>query len=94
MRRSIVMLLLAVLVVSGCKPAPPTYTLYRNSRLNQNARVHMATFDTNDPGNGSGTYNEENCAMIAALLTETMDAARDPIAPVHYWCEPGRYRPQ
>jgi hypothetical protein len=43
-------------VLFGCSDAA-VYTLYRSSIVMENARVHVATFDSTD----GEKYNNENC---------------------------------
>jgi len=57
-------------------------TLYRSSVAIENARLHIATFDT-----AYGfAYNWENCQIAAELFQQ------QPSVKVRYWCEKGRYR--
>ena len=58
-------------------------TLYRNSVLDSEMRIHIATFDVDevDP-----SYNSENCQIAAQLFQGQLGVT------VRYWCEPGRYR--
>lgn len=69
------------------------YTLYRNSDLSRELRVHWASFDADDlPG-----YNLSNCQMAARLLNAniTRSAEADgkrPYQSVGFWCEEGKYR--
>lgn len=73
------------LLLCGCKPEDSRiYTLYRASPMDPNMRLHMATFDADEP---SPTYNQENCQIAADLF------ANYPGVTVRYWCEQGRYRP-
>jgi hypothetical protein len=55
-------LLLATLCLAGCYDA--TYTLYRNSVLDENARYHVATFDAAE----AEKYNQENCTVAQELF--------------------------
>lgn len=59
-----------------------TYTLYRNSVLNDGARIHVATFDAAD----GEAYNRENCAAAAGLF------GGQPGTRTRFWCEKGRYQ--
>ena len=77
-------LLLFTLVVAGCSSGDgATYTLYRNSIVEPNMRIHVASFDT---GEGE-SYNAENC-QVAADLFQRQDGVQ-----TRFWCEKGRYRP-
>ncbi|MHC2109131.1 hypothetical protein [Methylobacterium sp. CM6246] len=60
-----------------------TYTLYRNSVLNDGARIHVATFNAAD----GDAYNHENCTAAAGLF------GGQPGTRPRFWCEKGRYRP-
>ncbi|HAB39392.1 MAG: hypothetical protein HOI86_05020 [Tateyamaria sp.] len=63
-------------------------TLYRTSAAVDNARIHMATFDTNVKKNNGSVfdYNWENC-QIGAELFQGQSGLK-----VEYWCEKGFYR--
>ena len=56
-------------------------TLYRNSVLNENARYHIATFDTNE----GDAYNWENCQLAAKLFQA------QPGVTTRFWCEKGKF---
>lgn len=58
------------------------YTLYRSSVLDAGARLHVATFDSND----GEAYNRENCEAFR-LLAQSQDGVT-----THFWCEAGRVR--
>ena len=58
------------------------YTLYRNSVLDKNERIHIATFDSSD-GN---EYNKENCELSSELLQN-----QDGVV-TKFWCEKGKFR--
>lgn len=60
-----------------------TFTLYRNSVLNDEARIHVATFDASD----GEAYNRENCVTAASLFVG------QPGTRTRFWCEKGRFRP-
>ena len=70
----------------GAIPLDPTgdvFTLYRNSAVDKNMRVHVASFDVANGGDG---YNDENCRIAAGLFQ-----AQEGVT-VRYWCEKGRFR--
>lgn len=72
-----------VVALGGCSPGDgATYTLYRNSALDQSMRVHVATFDSSD----GEDYNDENCNVAQQLFQ------RQGGVTVRYWCEKGRFR--
>jgi hypothetical protein len=76
---------LAVVVIVACYPrmvGADVFTLYRNSVLDANMRIHIATFDTYESG---PSYNKENCETTRPLFQ------RQPGVTVKYWCEKGRY---
>jgi hypothetical protein len=55
----------------------------RNSVLDAAMRIHIATFDAADSGEG---YNLQNCNIAADLFQN------QPGVNVRYWCEPAWYR--
>ena len=79
MRRGLVFF---ALLLTGCGPSENVETLYRNSSLDENARIHVATFDAAE----SRAYNQENCRQAKELFQA------QPAARTRFWCEAGRYR--
>jgi len=59
-----------------------TFTLYRNSALDETMRLHVATFDSKD----GEKYNQENC-NIAKDLFQHQDGVK-----TKYWCEKGAFK--
>jgi hypothetical protein len=59
-----------------------TYTLYRNSDMDANIRIHVASFDSDD----GDEYNQKNCRLAAELF------AQQPGVKTRFWCEQGAYR--
>lgn len=59
------------------------FTLYRNSAVGENMRIHVATFDVESRNE---SYNFENCQIAAKLFQ------MQPGVSVTYWCERGRYK--
>lgn len=77
------MVVTSVVAMAGCGVSEgDTYTLYRNSVITQDARMHVASFDTDE----GGRYNNENCQHAMGLLQAQPDVQ------VRFWCEKGRYR--
>lgn len=82
--------------VAGCgvsKNAASTYTLYRNSPLAHEDRVHWATFDVED---SLAEINRNQCMMAARLLNANIKASAEaegkkPYVDVGFWCERGTY---
>jgi hypothetical protein len=68
--------------VAACGPSETIETLYRNSLLDENARIHVATFDAAE----SRAYNQENCRQAQELFQA------QPGVRTRFWCEAGRYR--
>lgn len=69
----------------GCKRTGTentSYTLYRDSIAYADARIHVATFDTDD-GN---EYNQENC-KLGSKLYQNQNAVK-----TAFWCEKGFFR--
>lgn len=58
------------------------YTLYRNSITDPGYRIHVATFDADEPD----TYNQENCEIARELFR------RQSGVKVRYWCEKGYFK--
>lgn len=75
-------LLIAANTAGADELAQNVVTLYRNSAIDSEMRVHVATFDTNE----GAYYNSENCQIAAQLFQG------QPGVVVRYWCEPGPYR--
>jgi len=75
-------ILLVLMVLISCSKKVETYTLYRNSIVIDNARIHMATFDSND----EAPYNQENCELARTLFQS------QPQVVTHFWCEKGHYQ--
>ena len=69
-----------LLAVSACSDG--VHTLYRNSVLDQNMRVHVATFDAND----GDKYNRENCEQ-AQQLFQAQSGVK-----TKFWCEKGTFK--
>ncbi|TBA61132.1 hypothetical protein ELH52_18480 [Rhizobium ruizarguesonis] len=73
---------LPLVLIASCNNDSSEYTLYRNSVLDENMRLHVASFDSSD----GEAYNSENCQIAAGLF------AAQPGVKVRYWCEKGRFR--
>lgn len=73
-----------LLLLAGCSRAGDgeTYTLYRNSVLDNTARYHVATFDSAD----GDKYNQRNCDLARMLFQE------QPGVRTRFWCENGPFR--
>ena len=67
-----------------------TFTLYRNSIMDENMRLHIATFDTANTstwgGQSKDAYNKGNCDLAASLFQQ------QPGVKTKFWCEKGRYK--
>jgi hypothetical protein len=79
-----VSVVLCFLIVAGCSGAADgdTYTLYRNSAVLENGRLHVASFDAAD----GDRYNSENCKQALELFQA------QPGVKVKFWCEKGRFK--
>lgn len=84
MKKLYILLIIFPLLVLAKPSDKEIYTLYRNSVLDENMRLHVATFDTED-GKSSHSYNMTNC-MIAQKLFQNQEGVQ-----TKYWCERGRY---
>jgi hypothetical protein len=83
----------SALLVACQSQADRTVTLYRNSPLSLEMRIHWATFDTLE----GGDHNQQNCEMAARLLNANIVAsakreAKQPYPGVGFWCEAGAFR--
>lgn len=58
------------------------YTLYRNSVLDPNMRIHVSTFDAE----GDSDYNRGNCDLAKDLFMK-----QEGVKTI-FWCEKGKYR--
>lgn len=74
--------LLVVPLLCACGGSGDSYTLYRNSVLDGNARYHVASFNTRD----GDKYNSENCNLAAQLFQ------RQPGVTTRFWCEKGSFK--
>ncbi len=76
------LLLLTMSGLVSCGPrAERTYTLYRNSSTDPLMRIHVATFDADEPVE----YNHENCEHARDLFNG------QPGILTRFWCEAGTY---
>jgi hypothetical protein len=75
------------LALGGCADSY-AYTLYRNSAIDPNMRIHVATFDASEGFNASegNDYNSANCEIAARLFKA------QPSVTVRYWCEKGIFK--
>lgn len=85
------LLIVTPLLLVSCKganaPESDTFTLYRNSVLDKNMRIHVATFDSKDGFSGKkDLYNKENCEDSAKLRMS------QPLVQTKFWCEKGFYK--
>lgn len=76
--------------LGACSSRAETWTLYRNSSADPNARVHYATMDSVQ--HATPTYNEENRAMTMELLNANVARLNKGEHPVRFWCERGAAR--
>lgn len=74
--------IVALALLSGCSPpSAGAHTLYRNSVLDPNMRVHVASFDAAE----GDSYNAENCETARSLFQRQGGVS------VRFWCEKGRF---
>lgn len=74
--------LAALGVLAGCNRSP-TYTLYRDSLITSDARIHWATFDAIGM---SEYYNRDHCHQVRDYLRADQEVNR-----LNFWCEKGSY---
>jgi hypothetical protein len=82
MRGRLCLVLLVLASCSGQARSEDVFTLYRDSPLGQEMRIHVATFDSADGKN----YNQENCRLAADLFQA------QPGVTARFWCEMGHFR--
>lgn len=89
MRRRVVLGGLVALsgALAACGGRAETWTLYRNSGADQNARIHFTTMDSAQ--NSDPDFNAANCGMTAKLLNDNVARLNDGQHPVRFWCELG-----
>jgi hypothetical protein len=67
---------------SSTSQAGRVYTLYRNSIIDANMRIHVATFNAD----ADAQYNSDNCDQARELFQS------QPGVKTRFWCEKGEYR--
>lgn len=71
------------IVLLGCGASDSSsFTLYRNSILDENMWIHVATFDAKD----GDKYNKENCDQAQELFQNQLAVK------TKFWCEKGSFR--
>lgn len=71
------------LLLAGCGTSDNiSFTLYRNSILDENMRIHVASFDAID----GDRYNKENCDQAQELFQN------QPTVKNKFWCEKGKFK--
>ncbi|WP_041420796.1 hypothetical protein [Sideroxydans lithotrophicus] len=76
------LLLSIVGLMAGCDSGNDTFTLYRNSVMDENMRIHVASFNSTD----GEAYNRENCQQAQQLFQA------QPGVRTKFWCEKGVFR--
>ena len=81
--KTIILPMIILLLILGTKVSANDMatTLYRTSLIIENARMHVATFNT-DQGE---EYNWGNCLIAAKLFQSQPDVK------TYFWCEKGEY---
>ena len=79
-----VLLTFAAALCCGCSglAGSDTFTLYRNSVVDANMRLHVASFDSAD----GEAYNRENCEVAKQLFKAQPDVK------TKFWCEKGPFK--
>ena len=77
-----ILLFILLIYATGANANDNFASLYRNSIINENMRLHISTFDTK---NGRD-YNWENCQLVAKLMQN------QPGVLTKFWCEIGDFR--
>ena len=72
-----------ILCLSACSASGEySYALYRNSVMDESARIHVGTFDSTD----GDKYNQSNCDIAARLFQQQAGVK------TKFWCEKGKFR--
>lgn len=79
--KQLIIVLVTVIFIAGCGDRD-TYTLYRDSALNPDLRIHVATFDAK----GGDGYNRDNCNQAERLFQNQMGVK------TKFWCEKGVFK--
>lgn len=66
----------------GCSSGSDTFTLYRNSVMDENMRIHVASFNAVD----GEAYNRENCELAQQLFQAQSEVK------TKFWCEKGAFK--
>jgi hypothetical protein len=82
MKIRFIFLVTGVIFISSCSSNDHVYTLYRNSVIDSNMRIHIATFDAKE----DEVYNKENCELARDLFQKQEGVT------AKFWCEKGRYK--
>jgi hypothetical protein len=72
----------AFALIVGCDSGGDNFTLYRNSVIDENMRIHVASFNAAD----GEAYNRENCEQ-AQLLFQAQPGVK-----TKFWCEKGVFK--
>ncbi|MGY3805470.1 hypothetical protein ACWNT8_15505 (plasmid) [Pigmentibacter ruber] len=83
--KKILKLLLTLNIISCSFSNKNIYTLYRNSPVGIDMRIHVATFDSKEKPDD---YNFKMCNLGQELFQNHTIAGKN----VKYWCEKGRYK--
>lgn len=73
-------------VISGASVSWTLCSLYRNTELFEDARLHVATFDAGYRDDEMKEYNRENCERARSLFQG------QPGVKPRFWCEKGRFK--
>lgn len=71
-----------VVLVAGCDSGNDTFTLYRNSVIDENMRIHVSSFNAAD----GETYNRGNCEQAQQLFQAQLGVK------TRFWCEKGLFK--
>ncbi len=77
-----VLLSVPIALMAGCNSESESFTLYRNSIMDENMRIHVASFNATD----GEIYNKGNCEQ-AQLLFQAQPGVK-----TKFWCEKGAFR--
>ena len=86
MRNLFTLIVASVAMLAACSTDSfsdgQVYTLYRNSAMDENMRIHIATFDAAE----KEEYNRGNCEQAQVLFQNQLGIK------TKFWCEKGRFK--
>lgn len=76
------LMLVSTTLLIACGNSDSSYTLYRNSPIDEHMRIHVATFNAKD----GHDYNMSNCQTAQELFQNQKGVT------AKFWCEKGNFK--